>query len=766
MATLALSIVGSVVGGAVGGPVGAAIGRGLGALAGAAVDNALFAPKLGNAAVQGPRISDLSITTSTYGAAIPLAFGDNIRMGGNIIWAMPLIETVTVTTSSRRGGKGGRRRQTVTQTTYTYAANFAVAFCEGPVAGIRRIWADGKLVYDADASPTQTRADAVRIYQGTETQLQDALIVADVGTDAPAYRGICYVVFERLQLADFANRIPQITAEVEPGGQTLAAAIHRLATRAGVPTADAASSSRPLSGYAVARATTVRSAIEELMVAYSLVGAGIPGGVAVRPRGVGSLAGMDESAFGAQEENKETSDRWSMSRAEENTLPRELTLTYMDPARDYQPNTARSTRLDGSGKAKAAYDIAVVLDADEAKARAEQAHRDLWAGRNAVEGLTLPPAFTTLQPGNSLDVTLAGRKRRLNLTRVTVAPTGLVEIAAAVEQGVTWLPRTASADSGVIPSQEVLDVVPTVAHYLDLPILRAEDDDAGFYVAAGGDTGWRSAAILRETQGIGYEELIYIDAPAVLGTCQTILPAGPWAHFDEASTLDVVLVDPEQELEAVSEAAVLAGANAAAIGDEIVQFRNAVLISPGTYQLSGFLRGRLGTDDQIDGHVANERFVLLTGAIGVQRIRDGLALRGASRNYKAVSLWQDETAVTPVSFANTARGLMPLSPVHVAGSRDGSDNLTITWIRRTRIPSGWNDDADVPLGEASERYEVDIRNAGNTATLRTISTTSPTAIYTAAEQTADFGSPQSSIRVRVYQISETVGRGIPREIVL
>jgi hypothetical protein len=303
-------------------------------------------------------------------------------------------------------------------------------------------------------------------------------------------------------------------------------------------------------------------------------------------------------------------------------------------------------------------------------------------------------------------------------------------------------------------------------HLLDLPMLRAEDDDAGFYVAAGGNTGWRSAAILRAVEGLGYEEIAYVDAPAVLGTCQTVLPAGPWAHFDEASTLDVVLVDPQQELEAVSEAAVLAGANAAVVGGEIVQFRDAVLIAPGTYRLSGFLRGRLGTDDRIDGHVANERFVLLSGTTGVQRIRDGLALRGASRNYKAVSLWQDETAVTAVSFANTARSLMPLSPVHVAGSRDDAGNLTITWIRRTRIPTGWTDNADVPLGEAAERYEVDNRNVANTATLRTISTTSPTATYTAAEQIADFGAPQSTIRVRVHQISDTVGRGIAREAIL
>jgi hypothetical protein len=54
----------------------------------------------------------------------------------------------------------------------------------------------------------------------------------------------------------------------------------------------------------------------------------------------------------------------------------------------------------------------------------------------------------------------------------------------------------------------------------------------------------------------------------------------------------------------------------------------------------------------------------------------------------------------------------------------------------------------------------------NTATLRTVAVTAPTATYTAAEQTADFGSPQGSIRVRVFQISETVGRGIMRSATL
>ncbi len=760
MATLALSVVGSVVGGAIGGPFGAAAGRGLGALVGSVIDSTLFGS--GGQRLDGPRIADLAITTSTYGAAIPLAFGSRIRMGGNIIWAMPLIERARRRRADRKGGSG---RQTMT--TYSYSANFAVAFCEGPIVGVRRIWADGKLFYDATAAPPQTLAADIRIYTGTEDQAADALIAADVGTaDCPAYRGLCYAVFEGLQLANFANRIPQITAEIEPGTPDLARVLQALAIRAGVPVVDVASTAKPLAGYAVARPVSARAAIEELMLAYSLVGCAVPGGVTVKPRGVAALGGMDAEAFGARTEGNADADGWTMGRAEENALPRELTLTHMDPARDYQPGTVRSTRQDGSGLAKAAYDIAVVLDAAEAKARAEQAHRDIWAARNTIEGLTLPPSFATLQPGECLDVVLAGRLRRLNLTRVTVAPSGLVEIAAAVEQGVTWLPRTATADTGTLPAQDIPRVVPTTLHLLDLPMLRAEDDDAGCYVAAGGGPGWRAAAVLRAADGISFEEVGYLDAPAVLGTCQTVLPAGPWAYLDAASTFDVLLLNPEDELEAVSEAAMLAGANAALVGDESVGFRDAVLIAPGTYRLSGFLRGRLGTDDRVATHGPGERFVLLSGALGLERIRDGLGLRGISRSYKAVSLWQEESAVAATSFTNTARGLAPLSPVHLAGTRDGAGNLTITWIRRTRIPSAWADGTDVPLGEAAERYEVEIRNAANTATLRTITATSPVATYTAAEQTADFGALPATVRVRVQQISDTVGRGAAREAIL
>ena len=74
-----------------------------------------------------------------------------------------------------------------------------------------RVWADGK--------PLDLTGLTVRTYIGDETQTPDPLIVAKDGV-APAYRGLAYVVFERLPLENFGNRIPQLSFEVvRPIGQ-------------------------------------------------------------------------------------------------------------------------------------------------------------------------------------------------------------------------------------------------------------------------------------------------------------------------------------------------------------------------------------------------------------------------------------------------------------------------------------------------------------------------------------------------------------------
>lgn len=205
MAALVLSIAGGAVGGAIGGPAGAIAGRLAGAIGGSFIDRALFGNN-SNRQVEGPRLADLDVMASTEGAPIPRVYG-RARLAGQVIWATQLEEVVSSRTESDGGGGKGGSGPTTTTTTYSYFANFAVGLCAGPIGRIARIWADGK--------PLDLSGITFRTYTGTESQAPDALIVAREGAgNAPACRGLAYVVFERLPLENFGNRIPQLSFEV------------------------------------------------------------------------------------------------------------------------------------------------------------------------------------------------------------------------------------------------------------------------------------------------------------------------------------------------------------------------------------------------------------------------------------------------------------------------------------------------------------------------------------------------------------------------
>lgn len=215
MATLALAATGAAVGNALlpsgltvfGATIsGAALGSQIGAIAGSFVDQALLGGSGQTRTFTGPRLSDLRLTASTEGAPIPRVYG-RARIGGQVIWATDFEEEV-VTTEVGGGGKGGGGSSASTkQIEYRYYANFAVALAEGEISGIGRVWADGQ---ELDLGSITWR-----LYTGSEDQQPDSLISAHEGPEnTPAYRGLAYIVFERMPLAPYGNRLPQLSFEV------------------------------------------------------------------------------------------------------------------------------------------------------------------------------------------------------------------------------------------------------------------------------------------------------------------------------------------------------------------------------------------------------------------------------------------------------------------------------------------------------------------------------------------------------------------------
>ena len=153
---------------------------------------------------EGPRLESFQVQASNEGAPVLRVFG-RARVSGQVIWAANFRETITEETQS---GKGARLAPQTTTVNYLYSISIAIGLCEGEIARIGRVWADGK---PFDLSPHN-----FRLYQGSEDQQPDNLIEAVEGNgNAPAFRGLAYIVLEDLPLAQFGNRIPQFSFEVE-----------------------------------------------------------------------------------------------------------------------------------------------------------------------------------------------------------------------------------------------------------------------------------------------------------------------------------------------------------------------------------------------------------------------------------------------------------------------------------------------------------------------------------------------------------------------
>src|SRR5688572_5567613 len=190
MASLVLGAAGAFAGSFFG-PLGASIGWSLGSALGSALD-----PQK----IEGPRLTDLKLQGSQYGAMIPIPYGA-CRVSGQVIFQTDLHEH-----SETSSGKGGPKK-----TDYTYTASFAILLSEGPIAALNRIWADSRLVHDAASYENDALLDFT-LYYGTEDQLPDPTMEAEFGVgNVPAHRGYAYIVFNEIDLGEYGNRLPNFT---------------------------------------------------------------------------------------------------------------------------------------------------------------------------------------------------------------------------------------------------------------------------------------------------------------------------------------------------------------------------------------------------------------------------------------------------------------------------------------------------------------------------------------------------------------------------
>jgi hypothetical protein len=247
----------------------------------------------------------------------------------------------------------------------------------------------------------------------------------------------------------------------------------------------------------------------------------------------------------------------------------------------------------------------------------------------------------------------------------------------------------------------------------------------------------------------------------MIGETLDILRAGPVARFDNGSSVTVKFGGGE--LASVSDAVALSSRTAIAVqgGDgawEILSFARAELVAEKTYRLSRLIRG-LGGEERLAARdaPAGSTVVVLDDAV-VPLARNASEI-GADTTYAIGPADRDyaDPLYVNATVAATNKSLRPYAPVHATATRTPS-GIIIGFTRRGRVDSDAWETIDIPLGEASEAYEAEIALPAGT---RTLSSASPSILYPAAQEIADFGSPQNALTLSLFQISAAVGRGFP-----
>ncbi len=458
--------------------------------------------------------------------------------------------------------------------------------------------------------------------------------------------------------------------------------------------------------------------------------------------------------------------RYTVKIAQAAQIPRAMVMNFADIDKDQQVNSVRVSRPPEATEAagEATLDMTTwATDTDTARQYLGRYFRRVWNGREMINN-ALTPQNLALEPADLRTLGLDGKSVLARLVKTSLAKDGKM-----ASEWVTDDPDLALLDGGEGPTFDgyvpsVMPIpIPSKGFVIDANLAADLHDQANpflYYAAAPYNSGFYpgtdfaiSDSGILEDYSPGWAA-VPSSAAMDWGYCTNELgDALPWI-FDYGNTLNVKMqigsltgVTEDELLEDATLNLLLIEADG---GWEYVQFVDADLQGDGTYNLTGLLRGCRGTEHLISQHGAGNAVIAVDA--DVFRRTSGASEIGDTDYYRAVSQGRGIESAAEQAVTFRAAANRPYAPVHGLLLLDtATDDWSISATRRTRIGAANVDGGDVPLGETSQLWEVDIMDGADV--VRTLTGSSLPLTYTSAQQVTDWGSNQTSLEVNIYQIS-------------
>lgn len=677
-----------------------------------------------------------------------------------------------------------------------------------------RDWPDYFNFFDAinDFSPRSVLEfhgpEGVALYRGTKDQLPDPTmeLVAPDGLGAvPAYRGRAHIVFQRFELADFGNRIPNLTFEVvQSDDARIRPVIENLMDRAGIEPEYYDISQLPeagvpsyVLGYSIGTLTSYRAAMEPLLEAFQIDAAEIGNQIVFRPKRRNFDHEVEYPEIQAIDAGSNPETPIKITLRDVIDMPRSLGIRYRDPEREYQQNTATFTRQVTPSRGNSVIELPAVLSPSVMKEFVRDKMRDVWLERNSG-AFTLPHRYVHFSPSDIIRINGEEYGREdvvFKLTSVTRRDTGIIELEGVLRETTLYIPEEGETSNNQ-PDRTIFNgqrrplfSITSKLFTMNLPALLPTHDDAGFYYSVSGSRNAWSGASLYLNRGTTLfpnwvlQESLFIGARSgsTRGTYLNAV-ASPQV-VDYNSELFVFLHNKDEELESITGEELFNGGNAALVGDEIVHFRDAEKQTNGSYRLSIFLRGRRGTErfSEVGGPASNpsNRFLLLDRnelnniSRTVDEANNPTLLTSPTEYYQPLAFGASESDLfnnLGEPFENRLQRLIPFAPVQLTSRRLDNGDIKISWRRQDRMVFTMTSAAgDARLSESVEEYSLSLEVAPRSfdaqgqliePTVRSVTITEDTEfLYTSNMQAEDGVTTSSHIPYTVSQISTNVGKG-------
>lgn len=534
------------------------------------------------------------------------------------------------------------------------------------------------------------------------------------------------------------------------GGDTLGQVVAEICEFAGVKEYDVSGLNKIIDGLWIKGGETARDALQALMSAYEFSCAEVEGVLVFSELNPVVQHTINRSDMVVDE----AEGAYSITRNSDEAIFERVSFGFWNPDQNYQYTQLEARKGDAPRPSLSRVELPLVLRRSEASKIVERFLSEQSMSREAIQ-FALPLSDTKVSVSDVLEFDQTELEGRFRVQ--SVEEHGFRSVEAVRIRPHTISPKGVSNETAL--PVDVIAPNPVYAAFLDLPKLSASASGVGPYVACTA-TPWPGGVAFFGSDGDdGYELDHLVRRQAVFGRTLADFPRTNPHRWSEIS-LDVALVSGS--LSSVSEAALLGGANLAAVRGqnseewEIVQFMTAGLNPDGTYQIRRFLRGQYGTDSFIpDVHEAGAEFVLLDASVS-QMAADKSDFAGE----RSVRFGPSNLSLSNENFRDHALvyrgiGLRPFAPAHLSARKEVSGGVNLSWIRRTRDVGDYWAAHDVPLGETSEKYLVSVSKDGQM--LRQFESTNSFVVYSRADQLSD--GAMGEIDIDVAQISEIYGSG-------